>query len=243
MMYRPLRLFARAAAVISTTGLAALLGAGIASAHVEASPSTAAKGSTGEITLRVPAEEAHAATVKVEVTLPLDHPIASVSVKPVPGWSTQVQTAKLDKPIKTDEGAELTEAVHTITWTAGAGTSIQPGQFQEFTILAESLPDDTNQLVMPTTQTYDDGTVAQWNQPPAAPGAAEPDNPAPSVTLTADTAKPGAVSAASPTQATPAAPGQDGTARGLAGTAVGLAVLGLIVALGALVRGRRAQSS
>lgn len=237
MRFRPLRLFTRTATVAATTGLVALLGTGIASAHVTAQPGTAAKGSTGEIVFRVPDEDAHAGTVKLEVNLPLDHPIASVSVKPIPGWTAQTVTAKLAKPITTDDGTEVTDAVQTITWTADTGTRIAPGQFQEFTILADTLPDNTNRLVMPTTQTYDNGTVIRWDQTPAAPGVAEPDHPAPTVTLIA-----GTTAEDNPSAPASAAPGQDTTARWLAGTALGLAALGLGVALGAVLRGRARSS-
>jgi periplasmic copper chaperone A len=230
MSYRPPQPVIRVATLVGTTGLVALLGAGIASAHVTAQPGTAVKGSTSEIVFRVPDEDARAGTVKVEVTLPLDHPIPSVSTKPVPGWTAQSTKVKLDKPIRTDEGTEVTDAVQTVTWTAEPGTRIAPGQFEEFTILASTLPDNTDKLVMPATQTYDDGKVVRWDQQPAAPGAPEPDNPAPAVTLLTNAANPPS-----------AAPGQDTTARWLAGFAVALAALGLGVAFGAVLRGRRTR--
>lgn len=239
MLKRPLRIFARSAALIGTTGLIALAGAGMASAHVTAQPSTVAKGSTGEITLRVPDEDAHAGTIKVALTLPLDHPIASVSTKPVPGWTAQTTTTKLDKPVRTDEGAELTEAVRTVTWTADPGTRIEPEQFQEFTFLAEQIPESTDQLLLPATQTYDNGDVVQWDQPPAAPGAPEPEHPAPSVTLVAKTT----TQTVTPTSATQSTGGQDAMARWLAGVGLGLAVIGLGVALTSTLRGRRGPSA
>jgi periplasmic copper chaperone A len=249
-MYQPSRLFARAAAMAGTAGLVALLGAGIASAHVTAQPGTAVKGSTGEIVFRVPDEDAHAGTVKLEMNLPLDHPIASVSTKPVPGWTAQATKVKLDKPIKTDDGTEVTDAVGTVTWTAQPGTRIEPGQFQEFPILASTMPDNTDKLVMSATQTYDNGQVVRWDQPPAAPGAPEPEHPAPTVTLTANTTAqagmPGMGATASPAstrQATQPMTGQDNTARWLAGGAVGLGALGLGVAAGALLRVRNGRSS
>lgn len=232
-MYRPLRVFTRAAAVTGTAGLVVLAGAGMASAHVTAQPGTAVKGSTGEITFRVPDEEARAGTVRLDVTLPLDHPIASVRTKSVPGWTAQIATAKLDKPVRTDEGAELTEAVRTVTWTANPGTRIEPGQFQEFTILAETMPESTDKLVLPATQTYDNGEVMRWDQPPAAPGAPEPEHPAPTVTLLAGPANLDGASAT---------PGADVSARWLGGTAVVLGALGLGVAVGAVLVARRRSS-
>jgi periplasmic copper chaperone A len=237
--YRPLRRFTRVAAVIATTGLVALAGAGVASAHVTVQPGTAAKGSNGDITFRVPDEDQSAGTVKVEVTLPLDHPIASVSTKAIPGWTAQTTNAKLDKPVKTSGGADVTEAVRTITWTAQPGTRIEPGQSQGFTMTASTLPDDTDKLVMPATQTYDNGKVVRWDQPPAAPGTPKPEHPAPTVTLTANTTAaqgtPGQVNTADSQDMS----GQDGMARWLGGIAIGLAVIALGIALGAARRGRR----
>ena len=44
------------------------------------------QGSYTKIAFRVPDEEDSAATTKLEVTFPTDHPVASVEVRPVPGW-------------------------------------------------------------------------------------------------------------------------------------------------------------
>lgn len=238
MLNRPLRLFARASAVIGTAGLVALAGAGMASAHVTAQPGTAVKGSTSEITFRVPDEDDQAGTVKVTVTLPSDHPFASVNTKPIPGWTAEVAMAKLDKPVRTDSGAELTDVPHTVTWTANPGTRINPEQFQEFTILVETIPTETDKLLLPAVQTYDNGNVVQWDQPPAAPGAPEPEHPAPSVNLVADTS----TQSVAPTSATQTT-GQDATARWLAGIGLGLAVIGLGIALAGAFRGRRGSSA
>jgi periplasmic copper chaperone A len=244
-MNRPLRRLTRTAAVIATTGLVALAGAGVASAHVTAQPGTAAKGSIGEITFRVPDEDPSAGTIKLEVTLPLDHPIASVSTTPIPGWTAQTTMAKLDKPVKTADGTEITQAVQTITWTAQPGTRIQPGQAQNFTIMAKTIPNDTDKLLMPATQTYDNGEVERWDQPPAAPGTPKPEHPAPLVTLTANTTAaqgmsgmPGQVN----TAASQDMSGPDTTARWLGGIALGLAVIALGIALSSARRGRRQSS-
>src|SRR6185312_15378487 len=113
----------------------------------------------------------------------------SVLVQPVPGWTDHVTTAKLSKPIVTDDG-DITEAVSTITWTADSkADGIKPGEFEEFVIIAGQLP-AASALTFPAIQTYSDGTSVSWTQV-AAPGSTdEPDHPAPTLSLaTADAPK------------------------------------------------------
>jgi hypothetical protein len=129
----------------------------------------------------------------------------------------------LAKPVKMSDQT-VTTAVGSITWTAPPGGGIVPGQFQEFAITVEGLPDNTDQLVMPTVQTYDNGDVVNWNQPTVA-GQAEPEHPAPNLTL-ADAA------VAAPSTS-------DTTARWLGGAGLLIAALALGFGLGAFVRSRR----
>src|SRR5437870_5656289 len=90
------------------------LGASAAGAHVEVIPDTAPKGGSEILSFSVPNEEPSANTVKVEVDLPPRSPIASVSTRPMPGWTVAVEKTKLAKPIQSDDG-EVTEAVTKIT--------------------------------------------------------------------------------------------------------------------------------
>src|SRR5262249_20897166 len=148
--------------------------AGPASAHVTANPSAAEQGSYTKISFRVPNEQDSAQTTQVEVDLPLDHPIAAVAVRPVPGWTIQVTKGKLPKPIVSDDG-EVTEAVTKIVWSKG---TIDPGQFQEFEVSMGPLPPDVSRISFPAIQTYSNGQIVNWNQP-IGPGGKEPDYPAP----------------------------------------------------------------
>lgn len=241
--FRPSRLQGRAATVAALAGSAVLLAAVPAFAHVTVQPSTAAKGSYSTVNLKVPNEEDSASTVKVEVFLPTDHPIASVSVQPVPGWTAQVATSKLATPLKTDDGT-VTQAVSEITWSGG---KIAPGQFQQFPVSFGPLPDNTGALSFKTLQTYDNGDVVRWIDLPEA-GQPEPEHPAPTLVLTA--AAPTGASGASGTPAgapaadTKAAAQQaaattsgdstDDTARalGIAGIAAGLLGVGFGVFAG-----------
>lgn len=52
----------------------------------------------------MPTESDTASTVKLQVELPTKTPLASVSVRPIPGWTATTTTTHLAQPIKTDGG-------------------------------------------------------------------------------------------------------------------------------------------
>ncbi len=104
-----------------------------ASAHVTVDPSTAEQGSFAKLSaFNVPNETDNLNTVKVDVQMPQDHPIASVAVKPKPGWTYVATKTALATPITTDDGT-ISEAVSEIVWTA-TGDGIKPGEFDQFEI-------------------------------------------------------------------------------------------------------------
>ncbi|MHA6628996.1 YcnI family protein [Pseudonocardia sichuanensis] len=219
----------RAGTVLVTAAVAALALATPALAHVTATPQTAEQGGYAVIALRVPTESETAGTVALQVTLPADHPITSVRTTPRPGWTATLAKAPLDPPVER-HGRMITEAVRSVTWTADPGVRIGPGEFAEFPLSLGPMPTDTDQLLLPAVQTYDDGEVVAWDQPPMADGS-EPERPAPSVTLT-----PPAEEAA----AAPAAAGTtDTTARWLGGGGLLVGALGVGVGAGAVLRSRR----
>jgi uncharacterized protein YcnI len=213
------RLGAVAAAVTAAT----LMAAGPAAAHVTVNPREAQQGGFAKLAFRVPNEKDTASTVKLEVVVPTQAPIAHLSVKPVPGWTAAVDTTKLATPIKTDDG-EVTEAVSKITWAAaGADSAIKPGQFLEFEVSAGPLP-EVDQIVFKALQTYSDGDVVRWIDEPAADGT-EPEHPAPVLKLTKKitaTASPGAAAQTGTTS-------DDRT-----GWALGVGIAALVAALAAL---------
>ncbi|MFH8404509.1 YcnI family protein [Streptomyces sp. NPDC018019] len=218
-----------------------LLLAGPAFAHVSVQPGQAEQGGYATINFKVPNERDNASTVKLEVSLPTDHPLASAMPQPVPGWKIDVTKAKLDKPIET-HGKKLTEAVSKITWTADGG-KIEPGQFQQFPVSVGQLP-KADQLVFKALQTYDNKEVVRWIEP-AKEGGPEPDNPAPVLKLTpasgdghgsgAAGAKNTGGDADDAQQA--AADGSDTTARVLGGAGIVVGIIG--VAFGVLAGRRR----
>jgi uncharacterized protein YcnI len=215
----------RRVAVIGFLSASAAVGlAGTAFAHVTAQPGNAAQGSYTEVAFRTPNEEDNAATIKLEVSFPTDHPIASVSIEPVPGWTATVDKTNLATPIKTDDG-DVTQAVSKITWSGG---QLTPGQFEDFNISLGPLPSDTDKLVFKAVQTYSNGDVVRWIED-SPQGGPEPEHPAPTLTLTKATTDDAAEAATSPPADT-AAPGSSAGTAGLAFGVIG-AVLGLIGAI------------
>jgi uncharacterized protein YcnI len=150
-------------------------------AHVTVQPEgQAAKGGYAVVDFKVPNERDDASTTKLEVSLPTDHPLASVMPQPVDGWKVQVTQSKLAKPL-TMHGRQINEAVSKVTWTA-TGKGIEPGYFQKFPLSVGQLPEDTGQLVFKALQTYSDNEVVRWIEPQKE-GQDEPENPAPVLEL------------------------------------------------------------
>ncbi len=164
----------RAQLTAAACGLALATAPTTAFAHVTIAPSSIAAGVEDELVFRCPDESANAATVKLVVQLPRDHPIASVKLRPIPGWRGSVTTRKLAVPISTDDG-EVAEAVETITWSGGR---IEPGEYQDFAILAGPIPGGTKELLFKAVQTYSNGEIVRWIER-RGPGEAEPAHPAP----------------------------------------------------------------
>lgn len=230
----PSRPLARTALVaVAFLGLLGL-GVGTASAHVEASSPDATAGGFGRVVFTVPTESDTASTVRVRIQVPPSTPLASVSVRPVPGWNVTTTSARLAKPLTTDDGDTVTDAVSVIDYTATAG-GIPPGQFQDFEISGGPFPKNGT-IVFPVVQTYSDGHEVAWIDPPVA-GGAEPAHPAPVVHLGSG------AGAAAPTPAAPSSATSDRAASdGVSGVdiaALVLGALGLVAGVTALVLGRR----
>jgi uncharacterized protein YcnI len=232
--------YARRAATLACVLLACA--AASASAHVTVNPSSAEKGGFAKLSFRVPTESPTASTNRLEVTFPADHPVAFVSVKPHAGWTYMLTKTRLATPLQSDDGA-VTEAVSKIVWTGG---TIAPGQFDEFDVSVGPLPKDTDTMVFKAVQGYSDGSVVRWIDP-TTPGGTEPAHPAPVLHLT----DPASASPSPAASASPSASPSTGaavvvkaadvrTAKRTATIALGLGAAGLLLALAALLRRRRA---
>ncbi len=218
-------------AVATTFYLMSCVGMAAAQAHVHVNADDPARGGTTIVTFQVPNEsEKGSLTTKLTVALPN---VASARADVLPGW-----TVTFDK----DPAAGT---VRGVTWTALPGAGIPADQFELFPVQV-TLP-DADTASFPATQTYADGTVVQWDQQPLA-GGAEPEYPAPTLTLTAaeagdddhhmtpSSAPAPASASAEPAQPAQAAPepvkaGPDNVARALAGGALLVAAAGVGIAL------------
>src|SRR5262245_52331008 len=117
------------ALLVGVFALAAPAGAG---AHVRLQPAEAPAGEYTVLDVNVPNESPNRATTKVELRFPPG--FNYVLQQPVAGWSVEVKTAKLVKPI-TVEGQTIGDRISRVIWTAqNDGAAIQPDQFQDFPI-------------------------------------------------------------------------------------------------------------
>src|SRR5690606_29051890 len=210
-----------------------------ASAHVTVNPREDTQGGYCRLSFRVPNESDTASTIKLEVHLPEDAPVGSVSTMPVPGWTVTTEKRKIDQPIEV-HGSQITEVVSKITWTAEKDAGIKPGEFLEFPVSMGPLP-KTDRMIFKALQTYSDGKVARWIEEPVEGG--HPDYPAPVLTLLPADDSHGSSDSSDTVEATHQPEKSDGVARGLgvAGLVAGLA--GLVLGALAFVRGRKPSGS
>jgi periplasmic copper chaperone A len=218
----------KAKLIIALVGVLALAAPAGAGAHVTLQPSEAAAGDYTVLDVRVPNERDDSGTTKVDVQFPPG--FAFASYEPVPGWSVQVQTEKLDKPL-TSHGEKITEGISQITWTAdSAKAAIQPGQFLDFPISVQIPGEAGDALTFKALQTYENGEVVRWL------GAPDSDQPAPQVMVTAGGEGYGAVAADDESKSEDS---DDNDSNGLAIAALIVAVVGLLLGGLALARSRR----
>lgn len=216
------------AALATLAGLLAF--AGPASAHVTVNPREAEQGGYGRLAFRVPNESDTASTTKVEVVLPEDAPVASVSTMPVPGWTVAVERRTVNPPLDV-HGSQVSEVVSKITWTAAAGGGVKAGEFVEFPVSMGPLP-KVDRMIFKSLQTYSDGNIVRWIDEPVADGQEEPEHPAPVLAL-----KAAGSATSSPAAAVPVASESQSESDSGNGLAIGLAVAGLVAGLGGLALG------
>jgi uncharacterized protein YcnI len=232
------RPFARMAVLLlsTLTALAASVTvAAVASAHVSVSSQDAAPGGYGKLTFRVPNESDTASTVGLRIQIPQDAAMASLRAQPLPGWTVTLTTSDLQEPLEA-HGQEISSYVSVVEFRADAGGGIRPGEFQEFSLSGGPFP-QADSLAFPTVQLYSDGSESAWIEPSVG-GQEEPERPAPVLTLTADAA--GGAATGSPDE--PADHSHDATTGSApAGLALFLSILALLVAVGGVVLGWRAN--
>ncbi len=216
-----------------------------AQAHVSLHPNTIPAGAFVTLNVRVPGEQEGAFAYKIDMLLP--HGFTEVATQNVPGWSVKEITAKLAKPVQTDDGP-VSEEVSRIVWTGDRSKlgRLDDGTFIQFP-LSIAIPASIagRSLAFKTLEYYSNGQVVRWIGSTSAP------YPAPTVNITApggaieDVAggeagpPPGATpSSQSAPPAAAKASGNEST--GLEVGALVLGALGLLTGLVAITLARRA---
>jgi periplasmic copper chaperone A len=206
-----------------------------AQAHVSLHPNTLPAGSAPTVDVRVPNETSNARTVKVDMKVPPGFTL--VSPEPVAGWTALVRSAKLTKPIVTDDGT-VTEQPTEVVWTAATGRGTPAGEFQSFPLQVVVPGKAGDVLSFKTVQTYSDGSTVRWID------AAGGEHPAPTVNVTAEggfvrdqagdagpPAPAGSAGAATDQTTTPPAAVVKTTAATSSGASKGLGIIALVIAI------------
>ncbi|MCI4658470.1 YcnI family copper-binding membrane protein [Cryobacterium zhongshanensis] len=213
-----------------------------ATAHVGIDPVSAEPGTSQRVSFSAVNESEAAAAIKVEITLPTDTPILTVSYLPTPGWTTEVIEADLPQPVTVGDN-KITRAPSKIVFTADQGNGIRPGQFQEWTLSLGPIP-DTGRILFPAIETYDDGEVVNWT---AAAEEIENDSsldPAPVLFVNDEPVaghdEPATASDHDDTAASASTPNQSGLAVGLGISGIVLGALGILIGGLAWIRSEKA---
>jgi hypothetical protein len=104
-------------------------------------------------------------------------------------WAPRVATRQLSQPVELIHGTTTTEVVSSITWLRVTGPPADPAKPAELRVSLGPMP-TTETVSFTVVQTYSDGTVVRWADPPAS-GSTQPAHPAPVVTLLDDPAAAG----------------------------------------------------
>jgi len=203
--------------------------------EVEAAP-TAAGASNVTLTFHVPNEEAPAVTTEVTFVMPTDHPLVGVAARPQNGFKPTTTTRHLAVAVPGTHGP-VSDVASQVTFSGGKIT----GKDEiPFVLHVDKLPAGVRTLTFKALQRYSNGKTVSWIEV-AADGAAEPEHPAPVLSL----AKPasGSSAAASVTAVAPALPAPSPrTDAGLPAVPLGLGIL-ILGSAGAVLLVRRGRSS
>lgn len=225
-------------AAIAGTGALALLGvAGPAAADVSVTPTEAAQGDAANLTLLITNESRTASITAIDVQLPADTPIAEVYPLSVADWAPAMTNVKIDKPIESLHGYQITDVTTAVKWVAMPGKALPPGGKTELPLSIGPLPSVAN-LSFGVVLTNSDGTQVRFTGRPgtsAAPG----EQPAPVLALKAAPGGQGAHaaghgSATAEPASTPAAAADTGSSAAKGGTSYGGWTLTTLLAVAAI---------
>ncbi|WP_104087197.1 YcnI family protein [Arthrobacter sp. GMC3] len=223
---------------LGTTAALMALGIGVASAHVEATPTETAAGAYSLMTFSVAHGCDGSPTTAITITLPDELNDATPTVNP--NWDISKTTQKLDVPRTLANGSKISERTAAITYTAK--TPLLDHQRDTFT-LSLQLPDAAGKtLYFPTLQQCETGQT-DWKEIPAA-GASHDSvkAPAPSVSVTAAVADTHDAPATSEHASEQASAASDGGSSWAAWLGLGAGLAGLILGALAFMRSGRSKA-
>jgi len=205
-----------------------------ASAHISADPSESAAGSFSVITFALPHGCDGSATTSMRIGIP--EGVVSVTPTVNPNWTVAEEEVASATPTEDGAGTPVTSRTAAVVYTAI--TPMPDGVRDTFT-LSLPIPADAagKTLEFPVTQTCEKGET-QWDESTVA-GEAEPEHPAPAITVTEATGDEhghGATAAASDDHAATARTAASGSSDdvlarvlGVGGLAVG--AVGIVLAV------------
>lgn len=226
---------------LAATAALILGGAVAANAHVSIAEGPVEAGSYEILTLGVPHGCDGAATTKVAIQIP--EGINAVTPTRNSLYTVEKVMEDLDTPITDSHGNEVTERVAQVVYTAA--TPLPDGQRDAFE-LSLQIPEDAadTTLYFPTVQTCEQGETAWVQIPEEGQDGHDLDAPAPSVDVVAASAS--SHGHGDSTDATAEAHGEDAASAPasadqtpLVVTSLAVGSVGLIVAIIALLRGRK----
>ncbi|MGZ4722541.1 MAG: YcnI family protein [Oryzihumus sp.] len=188
----------RITSALAAAAALVVLGSAPAWAHVEVEADHAQAGATDVIlTFHVPNEEAPAATTRITILLPQDHPLIGVSATAQNGFRPTLTTRHLAPPLQASSGA-VRDVATAVTFSEGRITGHDE---KAFDLHVDQLPSDASTLTFKVLQQYSTGSSVAWVDV-AADGNAEPEHPAPVLRLAA--ASPASTPSATAAPAAPA---------------------------------------
>ncbi|WP_432832382.1 YcnI family protein [Dactylosporangium sp. CA-092794] len=171
-------------AAIAGTSVLGLVGiAAPAWADVSVTPTEAAQRDAANLTFRITNESQTASITTIDVQLPADTPIAEVYPLSVADWAPAMTNVKIDKPVESLHGYQITDVTTAVKWIAMPGKELPPGGTTELPLSIGPLP-AVAKLSFGVVLTNSDGTQVRWTGQPGA-AAAPGEHPAPVLALTA----------------------------------------------------------
>ena len=170
------RTLARLCVLPAATAAIALSLASPAGAHVTATPSSAAAGTSTVVTFSVGHGCEESPTTSIEIQVP--ESVLSVTATRNPFWDVESTIVELDEPVTDAHGNTITERTASVVYTAT--TPLPDGQRDTFQ-LSFTVPDEAGEvLAFPTIQTCEKGETAWTEVAAEGQDSHELESPAPS---------------------------------------------------------------